>query len=1014
MRLFVAVHGLGLAVAQNRYVTDSPEAGLWGGPCSCPDGQIYWVGDRFDSCGSLACVGGEPGECRAGWDEIPPWRYTGRLVECAPQPPTNPPAASECDETVAYAFMTRDQLPLWPAWSAYFDGCPPGSALPLVHSQDVSSGSREAMTSRLAPYGGHALPAEQTLQGDLRFSFDMIRAQLHLYAAANRTAAGNGCTPRWVVTLSERDAPVRSCAAVHRELASLAGSSQLEPAEDTRYIERPESLPAEFSPLVQTSQWVTFWVPHAAAMAAAEEEIAARWTPMRRWQGDQYRLAIGNELLWGAFDEWVWVTELSRRGFPYRLRGLTYVVWCDETARLPDGYECEQVGTHPADFSTRDAAASACRAARDRGYSFGRKFGANEQVVSALLSEECINAPAPPAPPLLPARSPPPTGPPPTAPPPTAPPTAAAPQQSASPPPPPPPPPTAPPPQPADPPAEAPSRMIQLYASVQWVAGKVKSKVQSTDSVTLIAAGNILMGFLVLLLCCCGCHRCRCRARARRSSSWPARPTRKARTSAYVAEETPEAAKELPPATPTTEEATAEPPAPAEGAAPSGGSRMFGYPTADVIKWSSLPLLVVQNSSLFLVMRYSRAMHEDSYHPTVTVFVTELLKFTIALVMVVYSHRKKGATAGLRKLFGQKRLLYTLAIPAFCFTGQNNLIFVGVSYLSAAAAQVIIQSKTLWAAIFSVILLRKRFAAHHWVSFVVLVLGVVLVQNQDVKALFGSETDGFGTAFIGVIASLAAATLSGFAGVFLEMTFNRKSASLWELNVHLAALALPLQALAIFEFDRDAIWERGLFYGYHLDTWLVVFIQAVGGLLTAVVIKYAGNMLKSFATSLSLIATSLISIPMLSFEPTGLFWAGLALVCIATMLYASPHPRRWCSRVEDNDLIAPIGGGILVSVPEQGAAAATKDDGIILPGLASRFRKVQVWADKETPENGPTAEDDIFDWALNGVEINSRRGVARITGRFRRRRPSEEGNELLATPALTMDGGPWVDLSEID
>ena len=51
--------------------------------------------------------------------------------------------------------------------------------------------------------------------------------------------------------------------------------------------------------------------------------------------------------------------------------------------------------------------------------------------------------------------------------------------------------------------------MIQLYASVQWVAGKVKSKVQSTDSVTLIAAGNILMGFLVLLLCCCGCHRCR-------------------------------------------------------------------------------------------------------------------------------------------------------------------------------------------------------------------------------------------------------------------------------------------------------------------------------------------------------------------------------------------------------------------------------------------------------------------------------------------------------------------------
>ena len=51
--------------------------------------------------------------------------------------------------------------------------------------------------------------------------------------------------------------------------------------------------------------------------------------------------------------------------------------------------------------------------------------------------------------------------------------------------------------------------------------------------------------------------------------------------------------------------------------------------------------------------------------------------------------------------------------------------------------------------------------------------------------------------------------------------------------MHLALLSLPLQALAIFEFDRAAIYERGLFYGYHADTWLVIFIQAVGGLLTA-------------------------------------------------------------------------------------------------------------------------------------------------------------------------------------
>ena len=37
--------------------------GGWGGECRCPDGQTYHVGDNGDSCGSLACVGGEMINC---------------------------------------------------------------------------------------------------------------------------------------------------------------------------------------------------------------------------------------------------------------------------------------------------------------------------------------------------------------------------------------------------------------------------------------------------------------------------------------------------------------------------------------------------------------------------------------------------------------------------------------------------------------------------------------------------------------------------------------------------------------------------------------------------------------------------------------------------------------------------------------------------------------------------------------------------------------------------------------
>lgn len=37
----------------------APKVGGWGGRCRCPSGHVYDVGDNYDSCASLACVGGE-------------------------------------------------------------------------------------------------------------------------------------------------------------------------------------------------------------------------------------------------------------------------------------------------------------------------------------------------------------------------------------------------------------------------------------------------------------------------------------------------------------------------------------------------------------------------------------------------------------------------------------------------------------------------------------------------------------------------------------------------------------------------------------------------------------------------------------------------------------------------------------------------------------------------------------------------------------------------------------------
>ena len=152
-------------------------------------------------------------------------------------------------------------------------------------------------------------------------------------------------------------------------------------------------------------------------------------------------------------------------------------------------------------------------------------------------------------------------------------------------------------------------------------------------------------------------------------------------------------------------------------------------------------------------------------------------------------------------------------------------------------------------------MLGKRFKALQWASFLLLAIGVALVQQQDSKWSAGSA--GRHSPVLGATASLVAAGLSGFAGVYLELMFTRGSTSIWMRNVQLAIFTLPLQTLTVLQTDRAHIAAHGALHGFWPSTWVVVAIQVAGGLIVAIVIKYAGNILKTFAAVLAILALTI-------------------------------------------------------------------------------------------------------------------------------------------------------------
>jgi UDP-sugar transporter A1/2/3 len=330
--------------------------------------------------------------------------------------------------------------------------------------------------------------------------------------------------------------------------------------------------------------------------------------------------------------------------------------------------------------------------------------------------------------------------------------------------------------------------------------------------------------------------------------------------------------------------------------ASSSGSGSGSTPTehAAWLKWASLGLLVFQNSGVFLMMRYTRSVHGPLYLTTVTVWLAEFFKGLVCtLILLTIQLRNGGGWSGFTaqvhdELWVQRRETLRLAVPAACYTVQNNLLYLAVTHMSAAGSQVLYQSKTLSTALFSVTMLGKRFKALQWASFLLLAIGVALVQQQDSKWSAGSA--GRHSPVLGATASLVAAGLSGFAGVYLELMFTRGSTSIWMRNVQLAIFTLPLQTLTVFQTDRAHIAAHGALHGFWPSTWVVVAIQVAGGLIVAIVIKYAGNILKTFAAVLAILVTCLVSylLPALGFVATPLFGLGVVFVIVSIGLYSRP------------------------------------------------------------------------------------------------------------------------------
>ena len=271
-----------------------------------------------------------------------------------------------------------------------------------------------------------------------------------------------------------------------------------------------------------------------------------------------------------------------------------------------------------------------------------------------------------------------------------------------------------------------------------------------------------------------------------------------------------------------------------------------------------------------------------------------------------------------------------MAVPALLYVFQNNMLFFALSRLEPAVFQITYQLKIATTAMFSVLMLKRTLSRSQWVGVGLLLPGVVLVQlsrlsgptaateevhvgayqlapaASEAGLLSAQESTNdvlqpsplvsalgvggmtFMDQVLGFVAVLVSCVTSGFAGVYFEKVLkSAKDLSLWERNVQLATYSIVMAFGTVVSKDFSRVVNEGPFVGMSASAFFVVVLQAAGGLMIAVVVRYTDNIAKAFATSISVIISCIISIFFFDFHPPVIFFFGAMLVGMAVRFYSA-------------------------------------------------------------------------------------------------------------------------------
>mmetsp|Transcript_6730 Transcript_6730/g.10222 ORF Transcript_6730/g.10222 Transcript_6730/m.10222 type:complete len:376 (+) Transcript_6730:384-1511(+) len=340
---------------------------------------------------------------------------------------------------------------------------------------------------------------------------------------------------------------------------------------------------------------------------------------------------------------------------------------------------------------------------------------------------------------------------------------------------------------------------------------------------------------------------------------------------------------------------------------------MFNFSTnSSSFRLFLLFLMVCQNSSVVLVGRFTRASKttDELYVVNHLIIVCEAIKFIFANILEYRLTNGELAKSIKENIIDVPMDALKISIPSLLYLLQNSLLYVALSNLSAPMFQVTYQTKLLTTAVVSVIMLQRRYSLKQWICLTTLGLGVAMVVIFATEEKEVDDDKPAQSMVKGLSAVSVACFCSALAGVYFEKVLKKsttgangeqkKPVSLWMRNVQMAFFSVIIGIVNGYRLTgSDA--TKPFMHGFDFWVWVLVALQAGGGLLVAAVIKYADNVLKGMATGVSVVTSTACSMVLFNTPLTIHFFIGACIILVSVYFFSNDLP---CTKKQDPKMVA--------------------------------------------------------------------------------------------------------------